>query len=86
MDIIVLAGMPASGKSTVAAKLSAVFSLPVLAKDELKEALFDTVGFSCYAEKRKKVLADAEYSENEAILQNLEEVHFKSNHYHIHIL
>jgi len=52
MDIIVLAGMPASGKSTVAAKLSAVFSLPVLAKDELKEALFDTVGFSCYAEKR----------------------------------
>ena len=52
MDIIVLAGMPASGKSTVAAKLSAAFSLPVLAKDELKEALFDTVGFRCYAEKR----------------------------------
>ena len=53
MDIIVLAGMPASGKSTVAGKLSAAFSLPVLAKDELKESLFDTLGFSCYAEKRK---------------------------------
>ncbi len=52
MDIIVLAGMPASGKSTIASKLSAAFSLPVLAKDELKEALFDTVGFRCYAEKR----------------------------------
>lgn len=53
MDIIVLAGMPASGKSTVAARLSAAFSLPVLAKDELKEALFDTLGFTCYAEKRR---------------------------------
>lgn len=53
MDIIVLAGMPASGKSTVAAKLAKTFSLPILAKDELKEALFDTIGFTCYAEKRK---------------------------------
>ena len=53
MNIIVLAGMPASGKSTVAAKLSQAFSLPVLAKDELKESLFDTLGFACYAEKRK---------------------------------
>lgn len=53
MDVIVLAGMPASGKSTVAGKVSAAFALPVLAKDELKESLFDTLGFTCYAEKRK---------------------------------
>ena len=53
MDVIVLAGMPASGKSTVAGKISAALSLPVLAKDELKESLFDTVGFTCYAEKRR---------------------------------
>lgn len=53
MDIIVLTGMPASGKSTVASKLSEALSLPILAKDELKEALFDTLGFTCYAEKRK---------------------------------
>jgi predicted kinase len=53
MNVIVLAGMPASGKSTVAGKLSAAFSLPILAKDELKESLFDTVGFTCYAEKRR---------------------------------
>lgn len=53
MDMIVLTGMPASGKSTVAAKLADALSLPVLAKDEFKEALFDTIGFSCYAEKRK---------------------------------
>ena len=53
MNIIVLAGMPASGKSTVAAKLKQAFSLPVLEKDALKEELFDTLGFTCYAEKRK---------------------------------
>ena len=53
MNMIVLTGMPASGKSTVAAKLADALSLPVLAKDEFKEALFDTIGFSCYAEKRR---------------------------------
>ncbi len=53
MHIIVLAGMPASGKSTVAKALSRAFDLPVLEKDALKEAIFDTMGFSNYAEKRK---------------------------------
>lgn len=53
MHIIVLAGMPASGKSTVARALSKAFNLPILEKDALKEAIFDTMGFSNYAEKRK---------------------------------
>ena len=53
MYIILLAGMPASGKSTIAAHLSREFSLPVLEKDAMKEVLFDTLGFSCYAEKRQ---------------------------------
>ena len=53
MTILVLAGMPASGKSTVAAKLNAAFGLPVLEKDALKEEIFDTIGFTNYGEKRK---------------------------------
>lgn len=53
MHIIVLAGMPASGKSTVAKALGRAFDLPILEKDALKEAIFDTMGFSNYAEKRK---------------------------------
>ena len=53
MHIILLSGMPASGKSTIAAHLSREFSLPVLEKDAMKEVLFDTLGFSCYAEKRQ---------------------------------
>lgn len=57
MFLIVLAGMPASGKSTVAKKLKEALHLPVLEKDALKEAIFDTMGFSNYPEKRKTDLA-----------------------------
>lgn len=53
MKMIVLTGMPASGKSTLAAKLSKAFQFPVLEKDAMKEELFDVLGFTCYAEKRK---------------------------------
>lgn len=52
MNVIILAGMPATGKSTLAAKVQAKFGYPILEKDYIKEGLFDTVGFSCYAEKR----------------------------------
>ena len=53
MKLIIIAGMPASGKSTVAAALSRHFACPVLEKDAIKEELFDTVGFTNYAEKRR---------------------------------
>lgn len=53
MYIIVLTGMPASGKSTFAGKLSTALNLPILEKDSLKETLFDTLGFENYSQKRK---------------------------------
>lgn len=53
MKLIIIAGMPASGKSTVAEKLSRHFGWPVLEKDAIKEELFDTIGFTNYAEKRR---------------------------------
>ncbi len=52
MDLIIIAGMPATGKSTVAAAVSEAFGYPVIAKDELKEGLFDVLGFESYAQKR----------------------------------
>ena len=52
MNIIILAGMPATGKSTLAKKIQQKFGYPILEKDYIKEGLFDTLGFSCYAEKR----------------------------------
>jgi len=52
MDLIIIAGMPASGKSTYAKRLSQSVGYPIIEKDNIKEELFDTLGFTCYAEKR----------------------------------
>ena len=57
MDLIIIAGMPASGKSTYAKKLSRAIGYPILEKDNIKEELFDTLGFRCYAEKRQHDVA-----------------------------
>ena len=53
MNLLIIAGMPASGKTTVSQKLSDALGYPILEKDALKEELFDTVGFENYAEKRR---------------------------------
>lgn len=52
MDLIILAGMPASGKTTFAKKLSAALGYPFLEKDAIKEELFDVIGFENYGQKR----------------------------------
>lgn len=42
---VLVAGWPGSGKSTLAAALAAEMRLPLLAKDEIKEALMDGIGW-----------------------------------------
>lgn len=51
MYIILIAGMPASGKTTFAKHLSDELQIPMISKDEIKEILFDTVGFHSREEK-----------------------------------
>lgn len=41
---VLVAGWPGSGKSTLAAALAPELGLPLLAKDEIKEALMDALG------------------------------------------
>lgn len=41
---IVVTGLPASGKSTVGAAVAGALALPLLDKDEILEALFDSLG------------------------------------------
>ncbi|MDF2884087.1 MAG: coaE 1 [Clostridiaceae bacterium] len=51
MYLILIAGMPASGKTTFAKRLGAELQIPMVSKDEIKEILFDSVGFHSRAEK-----------------------------------
>ena len=69
MNVIVLAGMLASGKSTLSKHISNAFSYPVLEKDGIKEEIFDTVGFKCYTEKR-----NCDHAANAVLLHVLEAV------------
>ena len=51
MALILISGMPASGKSTMAVHLSRELGIPMFSKDAIKERLYDSVGFHSRAEK-----------------------------------
>lgn len=53
MYCILVTGIPAAGKSTMAAFLGDSLGLPVISKDSIKELLFDDVGFRSREEKVK---------------------------------
>ena len=49
--LILVSGMPATGKTTFAAWLGERLSVPVASKDVIKEQLYDTLGFRSREEK-----------------------------------
>ena len=52
--------MPASGKTTAALRLSEKLGIAMLSKDEIKEKLFDRIGFQSRQEKVQLGLAAME--------------------------
>jgi predicted kinase len=54
---ILISGIPASGKSTFANRLSEHFKIPMISKDTIKEHLYDVVGYESRAEKVKLATA-----------------------------
>lgn len=60
MYCILLTGIPAAGKSTMAEFLSEQLELPVISKDKIKEILFDELGFGSREEKVKLGVASME--------------------------
>ena len=60
MVCILVCGLPATGKSTMAAYLSKQLGIPMFSKDAIKERLFDTLGFSSREEKVKLGVAAME--------------------------
>lgn len=57
MNLIIIAGLPATGKSTLARRLADAFSLPILEKDDIKEEMFDTLGYTDTTAKRQLDIA-----------------------------
>ena len=51
--IVLVVGRPASGKSTISARIEERWGLPVVSKDAAKEILFDTMGTGDRAWSRK---------------------------------
>lgn len=58
--VILICGIPASGKTHMARRLSELLSVPVFSKDDIKERLFDTVGFKSREEKNALGVGAAE--------------------------
>ena len=53
MYCILVTGIPAAGKSTIAKYVSEKLDIPMISKDGIKELLFDDVGFNSREEKVK---------------------------------
>ena len=51
--VLLVNGLPATGKTTLARRLATDLRLPLLAKDAIKETLFDTLGWSDRAWSRR---------------------------------
>jgi predicted kinase len=51
--VVVVAGAPGSGKTTLARHLATALTLPLFTKDDIKETLFDTLGWGDRAWSRK---------------------------------
>ena len=60
MYCILVTGIPASGKSTMAKAIAEKLNLPVISKDTIKELLFDHVGFRSREEKVNLGIASME--------------------------
>jgi len=44
--LVIVTGLPCTGKTVLAHRLSAEIPLPIISKDDLKESLFDSLGWS----------------------------------------
>ncbi len=51
--LIIITGLPGTGKTSLGKKISAKFQLPLICKDDIKEILFDSLGYQDRAWSQK---------------------------------
>jgi predicted kinase len=82
VTLVLVTGPPASGKTTLARPLAHHLGLPLLGKDTIKEALFDTLGTGDRAWSRR--LGAASYAVLLALARELPEAVLDANFYPDH--
>jgi predicted kinase len=55
--VLIITGAPATGKTTIGRRLAADLGLPLIGKDDIKEILFDTIGWKDRAWSRHLAVA-----------------------------
>jgi predicted kinase len=70
--LIIVTGLPCSGKTNLGRQISRLHKIPFISKDEFKEKLFDTLGWSDRAWSKK--LSGASYEMMFYVLEELLEV------------
>jgi predicted kinase len=70
--IIIFTGLPGTGKTTLSQKVAKALNIPLIAKDDIKEIMFDKIGWSDKAFSAK--LAHATFS----IMDYITEQHLKT--------
>lgn len=51
--LLIISGLPATGKSTLAKRLAEHFNLPLIGKDHIKETLYDVLGYTDLAQSKR---------------------------------
>ncbi len=74
--LIIVSGAPGTGKSTLASRLSKQFALPCLTKDDIKELLFDTLGWSDRVWSQRLGIAS-----NELLLHTAQQMMITQTHF-----
>src|SRR2546423_2291362 len=78
-QVVLVTGAPGAGKSTVAAPLASALGFPLLAKDTIKEALFDALGDGVPTLEESRRLGAAAFEVMWAVAKQMPSVMLEAN-------